>query len=90
VFVGSYNLDPRSTALNSEQGVLVDHAALAAQVLAIVARQSTDARAWRVTLEGNRLRWNDGQRTLDREPDAEASARFLAWLTRLLPLESQL
>jgi cardiolipin synthase C len=90
VFVGSYNLDPRSTALNSEQGVLVDHAALAAQVLAIVARQSTDARAWRVTLDGNRLRWNDGQRTLDREPDAEASARFLAWLTRLLPLESQL
>ena len=32
VFVGSYNLDPRSTWLNCEQGVLVEHPAIARRV----------------------------------------------------------
>jgi putative cardiolipin synthase len=90
VFVGSYNLDPRSTWLNCEQGVLVEHPAIAAEVEAILAEQSTSARAWRVTREGGKLRWHDDERSLDSEPDASMGERFKAWLVRLLHLDAQL
>lgn len=90
VFVGSYNLDPRSTWLNCEQGVLVEHPAIAAELEAILAEQSTGARAWRVSLEHGKLRWSDGERNFDSEPDASAGERFKAWLVRLLHLDAQL
>ena len=50
LFVGSYNLDPRSTSLNCEQGVLVRSAALGGQFEQIFDTQSDGARAWSVTL----------------------------------------
>jgi putative cardiolipin synthase len=49
-FVGSYNLDPRSTWLNCEQGVWVEDAELAAQLSAIFRKQSggdRGASGWR-------------------------------------------
>lgn len=90
LFVGSYNLDPRSTWLNCEQGVLVESATLAAQLEAIFTRQITDQRAWQVTLEDGALRWSDGEETFDSEPEASLGRRFQAWLTRVLHLEAQL
>jgi putative cardiolipin synthase len=89
-FVGSYNLDPRSTSLNCEQGVLVTHAGLAAELAALYAREIRGERAWKVNLVEGELRWSDGLRTEDSEPDARASQRFQAWLMKLLPVESQL
>ena len=49
LFVGSYNLDPRSTWLNCEQGVLVEDATLAAQLSGIFRLQS----AAQSSLEGH-------------------------------------
>ena len=51
LFVGSYNLDPRSTWLNTEQGVLVEDATLAAQLSGIFGLETSGNRAWHVTLE---------------------------------------
>lgn len=90
LFVGSYNLDPRSTSLNSEQGVLVEHPALAAELAQIFQRQTEADRAWAVSLDQGDLRWSDGTKTWTREPEATASQRSLAWLMRILPIESQL
>jgi cardiolipin synthase C len=90
IFVGSYNLDPRSTALNCEQGVLVTSDALAAQFAQIFEQQSDGARAWRVSLVDSDLSWTDGTTTYDRDPLATAGQRFQAWLARVLPIESQL
>ena len=91
VFVGSYNLDPRSTSLNSEQGVLVDHPALAAELATLFQRETAPDHAWQVTLDAaGRMRWSDGTRTWTREPEATASQRSLAWLMKVLPVESQL
>lgn len=90
VFVGSYNLDPRSTSLNTEQGVLATHPALAAELRAIFERELQGPRSWQVTLDQGRLRWNDGTRVLDSEPGAKRSQRVLAWLMKVLPVESQL
>lgn len=91
VFVGSYNLDPRSTSLNTEQGVLVNHPVLAAELRALFADGISGAQAWQVTLDGQTdLRWGDGEQVLAREPAATRSRRVMAWLARILPLESQL
>ena len=40
-FVGSYNLDPRSTSLNCEQGVFVDEPVIAAQLEALFDQETT-------------------------------------------------
>jgi putative cardiolipin synthase len=90
VFVGSYNLDPRSTSLNCEQGVLIEDPVLATELSALFHRQIGPQRAWAVRLEGGELHWNDGMKDWTQEPESTASQRALAWLMRILPVESQL
>jgi cardiolipin synthase C len=90
LFVGSYNLDPRSTWLNCEQGVLVENDVLAKQLEEIFATQTTGDHAWRVTLQHDKLHWTDGNENFDSEPKAGAGRRFQAWLARVLGLEGQL
>jgi putative cardiolipin synthase len=90
LFVGSYNLDPRSNWLNSEQGVLVENALLAAQLETIFATQTAGQRAWQVTLKEGDLNWTDGNESFDSDPKASAGKRFRAWLVRVLGLESLL
>jgi putative cardiolipin synthase len=90
VFVGSYNLDPRSTSLNTEQGVLAVHPALARELMALFDQKVQGERAWSVSLEDDKLAWSDGTRTVHEEPEAGFSKRFQAWLMKILPLESQL
>jgi cardiolipin synthase C len=90
LFVGSFNLDARSTWLNCEQGLLVEHAGLARQLALLFAEHTTPAAAWRVRLHDGALRWTAGQNSSDTEPDASLTRRALAWLSGLLPLEAQL
>ncbi|MGZ9075576.1 MAG: phospholipase D-like domain-containing protein, partial [Burkholderiaceae bacterium] len=90
LFVGSYNLDPRSTWLNSEQGVLVENAVLASQLETIFATQTSAQRAWQVMLKDGDLKWSDGNESFDSDPKASAGKRFKAWLASVLGLESLL
>lgn len=90
LFVGSFNLDARSTWLNCEQGVLVEASALARQLALIFAEHTTSGAAWRVQLHDGALRWSAGEEQSDREPSASFTRRTLAWLSGLLPLEAQL
>jgi putative cardiolipin synthase len=89
-FVGSYNLDPRSTWLNSEQGVLVENPVLARQLADLFELQTHGSRAWRVSLEGRELRWSDGTQVADGDPGTTLSQRFQAWLARVFRLDAQL
>lgn len=89
-FVGSYNLDPRSTSLNCEQGVFVQDAAIARQLESLFAAESSGERAWQVTLEGGELYWSDGAVKLDKTPEASAWRKFQAWFARTFPISSQL
>jgi putative cardiolipin synthase len=90
LFVGSYNLDPRSTSLNCEQGVLVTDAELVRQFEGIFTTQSSGRRAWSLSLKGGELSWTDGIATYDSDPMASLFQRFQAFSVRILPLESQL
>jgi putative cardiolipin synthase len=90
IFVGSYNLDPRSTSLNTEQGVLVKSDVLAQQFMELFDLQASGQRAWRVKLIDGKLSWTDGSKTYDSEPEASGGRKFQAWLAGLLPIETQL
>jgi putative cardiolipin synthase len=90
LFVGSYNLDPRSTWLNCEQGVIVDNPRLTEQLDNIFRLQTGGSRAWQVSVQKGALRWSDGGPVLDQEPEAKFSKKFQAWLARVLHLDAQL
>jgi putative cardiolipin synthase len=90
LFVGSYNLDPRSTWLNCEQGVFAQSEPLALQLEQIFDQQTEGAHAWRVSLNAGKVHWSDGQENLDEEPHASWGRRFQAWLARTLSLDAQL
>src|SRR5690606_39738432 len=93
-FVGSFNLDPRSMNLNTEMGLLFEHPAAAAELEALYATKTSAQTSYRLSLQGDALRWHDDAaqppRTWDREPEARlwqrAAARTIGWL----PVESQL
>lgn len=90
LFVGSYNVDPRSTWLNCEQGVLVEDQTLTEQLDGIFATQTTGAHAWQVTLSDGNLSWSDGEESFSSDPKASGWQKFQAWLTRILHLDAQL
>jgi putative cardiolipin synthase len=90
LFVGSYNIDPRSTWLNCEQGVLVDDAVLTGQLDDIFDAQTTGQHAWQVTLQDGAMAWSDGKENFSSDPKASAWRRFQALLTRVLRLDAQL
>ena len=90
LFVGSYNLDPRSTWLNCEQGVMVEDTVLTAQLRVVLQKQTEGQHAWRVTLGEGGLAWSDGNDSYDSEPRAPFGRRFQAWLSRVLHLDEQL
>ncbi|NKC30531.1 phospholipase D family protein [Falsiroseomonas selenitidurans] len=95
IFVGSFNLDPRSAALNTEMGAFVHHPTLAQELREEHARLAHPARSWRLGLEAGRLTWTGqggdrGAVTLREEPDASLRRRAMATVLRWLPIESQL
>jgi len=90
-FVGSFNLDPRSAALNTEMGAFVRHPRVAGEVAAEHARLAQPSRSWEVVRDGGRLGWREADGTLLRsEPMAGLWRRALAALVQRLPVEEQL
>jgi putative cardiolipin synthase len=88
LFVGSFNLDPRSAELNTEMGVVVDCPALAAQ-LSDALDAVAPARAWQLTLSGDGdLQWLDGTATpLTHDPETGLPRRVGVMLMSWLPIE---
>ena len=87
LYVGSYNLDPRSKSLNTEDGVLIYNPELAAYLPETV-DPLLDKVTYRLELDGNKLIWvteEDGVEVrYDREPETSLRERihveFLSWL----------
>ena len=100
VAIGSFNVDPRSIALNTEIVILVESPALAAQVLSYMEEGIRPENSYRVMLEtdaetgGERLVWitaNDGEEVrYYSEPEVGLWYRFSTWFMGLLPLEKHL
>jgi putative cardiolipin synthase len=96
VFIGSFNLDPRSAWLNCEMGVMVRSPELARELAAIADRNSDPANSFKVSVnENGQLRWThqeEGQllTVSTSEPQAGTKRKLVAWIARILPLQSQL
>ncbi len=95
VFIGSFNLDPRSAAINTEAGLYIESPELAERLTAYMATGVVPANSYRVLLDPNgEIIWEtvrDGQRVRYRdEPETGFRRRFVADLLKLLPINSQL
>jgi putative cardiolipin synthase len=92
-FIGSYNLDPRSSRLNTEMGVLFDCPDLARRLPETVERD-LDHTAYRVEVMENRLVWSTRERgkqtRYTSEPQTSFWKRFQSSLLSLLPIEGLL
>ncbi len=75
VFIGTFNLDPRSANLNTEVGVLVDNPQLGQQLTNSIERDIRPENSWQTTYDFN--------------PDKEVrrGKRFKLRLIRLLPID---
>jgi len=75
VFIGTFNLDPRSANLNTEVGMLVESPELARQVTTSIERDIAPGNSWQTTEDFN--------------PDFVVSRgkRFKTWFNRILPME---
>ena len=95
IFVGSFNLDPRSATLNCEMGAWIHSATLAKELALMFEQGATPGRSFVVTLDGKgRTVWTEtlnGQ-TLQyaSDPHAGWGRRAVTWFLKFLPIESQL
>ena len=53
IFIGTFNLDPRSANLNTEVGVLIESPVLARQLTSSIARDIRPENSWRTTAKQN-------------------------------------
>ncbi len=95
VFIGSYNLDPRSANINTEAGLYVESEALAAQLLEYMAVGRLPENAYRVELDGHGdLVWitDDGgvEVRYTADPESTWGQRMMAGFIGILPVRSQL
>ncbi|WP_032137779.1 phospholipase D family protein [Kingella negevensis] len=90
VFVGSFNLDPRSARLNTEMG-LVLHSPVLAQNMNSSLKDEMAVGAYHVTLnDKGRLQWNDPANDLlpsKKEPEAGFFKRVISRVLSWLPIE---
>ena len=91
-FIGSFNFDPRSIALNTEMGVLFDDARLTAEMRREFANHIAPDHSYHLAVRDGTLNWigEAGSAPEYNEPGASVWRRFVATVTGLLPLESQL
>jgi len=75
VFIGTFNLDPRSANLNTEVGVLIESRELSRQVSESIERDMLPGNSWQTTVDFN--------------PDFMVSRgkRLKTWFNRILPME---
>ena len=91
VFVGSFNFDPRSVALNTELGVVM-HSPTLARAMAQAFEQTIPAGAYEVRLDaGGALVWIErtpsGERRYATEPGTGVLKRLTVGLLSVLPIE---
>ena len=94
LFVGSFNLDPRSVNVNTEMGYYVDSEALAGEVAAFVEEGMAPQNSYRVSSDDQGLLWGAGNEQgpvqYRSEPRVSPLRRLASQLCALLPIENLL
>lgn len=91
MYVGSMNMDPRSVALNTEMGVVVENEPYIRQSHQKL-MNSLYQNAYQVVVIDEDVQWKDhvSGEILTSEPDASIWLRFSSWMAGILPIEDQL
>jgi putative cardiolipin synthase len=95
IFVGSFNLDPRSANINTEMGLYVENAELARQLAVYMDEGVQPSNAYQVLLDENgkiiwRTQMDGAPVTYTREPESTFWQRFMTGFIKMLPVEGQL
>ncbi len=95
VFIGSFNLDPRSANINTEAGLFVESPELSERVLAHLDEGVKPENSYQVLLnEDGDLYWlaeDEGVEVVyDKEPESSFGQRFMSGFIQMLPIQSQL
>jgi putative cardiolipin synthase len=95
LFIGSFNLDPRSANINTEAGIYVESRELSAILLAYMEEGVLPENSYRLKLDDDGdLVWitkDDGVEVrYDKDPMSTFGQRFMSGFIGMLPLESQL
>jgi putative cardiolipin synthase len=95
LFIGSFNLDPRSANINTEAGLYVESPELSAQLLAYMKEGILPINSYRLDLDDDGdLVWTteeDGVEVrYDKDPKSTFRQRFMSGFIGILPIESQL
>lgn len=95
LFIGSFNLDPRSANINTEAGLYVESPVLAKRVIDYMDEGVQPENSYRVVLdEDGRLVWTtreDGRVVrYTRDPESGAWARLMSGFIQVLPVDKQL
>lgn len=89
-FIGSPNVDPRSMKINTEIGLFLESAELAAELTALLERDLAPRNSWRVTKdEEGWLYWTNDEEVVERQPAKGFKQRFMEFFINLLPLKKQ-
>jgi putative cardiolipin synthase len=95
VFIGSFNLDPRSASINTEAGLYVESLQLAEQVIAFMDEGVGADNSYRVRLDDSGdLVWittiDDAEVRFSQDPHSNFLSRVFARIISMLPVEQQL
>lgn len=91
IFIGSFNMDPRSTHLNTEMGLIIDSPDLAKKVTNRLKMDMAPQNSWRLSLsEDGRTQWTtekEGRPVIeDYEPDVSIGKGLLFLPLAVLPI----
>ena len=94
LFIGSFNLDPRSANINTEAGLYVESPELTAQLIEYMDEGVQPEHSYRLALVDGELVWiteNDGVEVrYSKDPLSTFGQRFMSGLIGILPVEEQL
>ena len=95
VFIGSFNLDPRSAVINTEAGLYIESPELTERLMTYMATGVVPANSYRVLLDpAGEIVWDTVQHGRNvryrGEPETDFRRRFSANVLKLLPIDSQL
>ncbi len=95
VFIGSFNLDPRSAVINTELGLYIESEEVNQQLKEFMGLGLSPATSYLLTLDEDEdivwLTYEGGEpHSFDRDPNTSLWERFLSGFIGLFPVESQL
>jgi cardiolipin synthase C len=88
VFIGSMNLDPRSGAINTEMGAVIDSPGLGRELRDLMLRDMAPENAWEVSIGADgRLQWQNSEETARKQPTRGFMQHVMNLVFKVVPRE---